>query len=184
MFCAIYEKHPELDLRDVDVVICRNTMAKLYEFVTTKTENFEIDVEIMGDTALFVRKQPEATEFVNDVHRFELAFPEEYTIWGSAVKGSVSHGRVAEHEFAGLKYLLRFESDGYLAEKAKHVEKPASQKQGGIADIADTTTLVNFNEACTVGEKQLVTDHGLVIRSGGSDISQEAVVEITTRAAR
>ena len=183
MFRAIDEEHPELDLRDVDVVICRNTMAKLYEFVTTKSENFEIDVEIMGDTALFVRKQADTTKFVNDVHRFGLAFPEEYTTWDTAVKGSVSHRRVVEYEFAGLKYLLRFESVGYLAEKAKHAKKAASQQQGGMTDLADATTVPNSNEAFTVGEKRLVTDHGLVIRSGGSGINQEAVIDITTRAA-
>lgn len=177
MFRAIDEEHPELDLRDVDVVICRNTMAKLYEFVTTKSENFVIDVEIMGDTALFVRKKPETTKFVSDFHLFGLAFPEEFTRWDSAVKGSVSHRRVVEYEFAGLKYLLRFESVGYLAEKA------ASQQQGGMTDLADATTVPISNEAFTVGEERLVTGHGLVIRSGGSGINQEAVIDITTRAA-
>jgi len=57
MFRAIYEVHPELNLEDVDVVICRNTMAKLFDFVTINSKSFELDVEIMGDKAVFIRKE-------------------------------------------------------------------------------------------------------------------------------
>lgn len=52
-----------------------------------------------------------------------------------------------------------------------------------MTDLANATTMPNSDEASTVGEKRLVTGHGLVIRSGGSGINQKAVTEITTRAA-
>ena len=39
MFHAIYEEHPEIDLEAVDVVICRNTMAKLFDLVTMNSES-------------------------------------------------------------------------------------------------------------------------------------------------
>lgn len=177
MFRAIYEVHPELNLEDVDVVICRNTMAKLFDFVTINSKNFELDVEIMGDKAVFIRKEKKTTEFIDEFRGFGHTFPEEYTRWDGTVKGSSSHHRIAEYEFAGLKYLLRFESDGYLAEKAP------SQRQRGMADLANTTTLLSSGEVFTIGEKRPVTGHGLVIRNGGSEIDQGAAIEIKTRAA-
>ena len=182
MFRAIYEVHPEIDLEDVDVVICRNTMAKLFDFVTMNSKNFEIDVEIIGDKAVFIRKERKATEFIDGFRGFGHTFPEEYTRWGSEVKGSSSHHRVAEYEFAGLQYLLRFESDGYLVEKAASVQKAPPARQGGKADLIDTTTLLSSGNIMTIGERRPTTGHGHVIRTGGSEVDQAAVVEIKTRA--
>lgn len=183
MLRAINEAHPKHDLEDVDVVICRNTMAKLFDFVTVNSKSFEIDVEIMGDKSVFLRREKETTEFIDEFRGFGHTFPEEYTRWDSAVKGSSSHHRIAEYEFAGLKYLVRFESDGYLAEKARGVEKAPSQRQRGMTDLAATTALLSSSEVLTVGEKRPVTGYGLVIRNGGSEIDQGAVIEIKTRAA-
>ena len=183
MFRAIYEVHPKHDLEDVDVVICRNTMAKFFDFVTVNSKNFEIDVEIIGDKAVFIRKEKKTTEFIDEFRGFGHTFPEEYTRWDSAVKGSSSHHRIAEYEFAGLKYLLRFETDGYLAEKTKGVEKAPSQRQRGTADLANTTTLLSSSEIFTIGEKRPVLGPGLVIRKGGSEVDQRASIEIKTRAA-
>ena len=38
IFRVIYEKHPEIDLKDVDIIICRNIMIKLFDFVTVNLE--------------------------------------------------------------------------------------------------------------------------------------------------
>ena len=183
MFRAVYKMHPELDLEDIGVVICRNMMAKLLEFVTINSKSFEMDVEIVGDKALFVRREKQTTEFINEFRGFGCTFPEEYTRWDRVVKGSCSHHRIAEYEFAGLKYLVRFESDGYLAEKAAGVKKAPSGLQGAMASPANATTLLSSSDAFTIGEKRPVTGLGLVIRDGGSEISQEATIEIKTRAA-
>lgn len=183
MFRAIYEMHPKLDLKDVDVVICRNTMAKLFDFVTIDSKEFEIDVEMVGDKALFIRKEKKTREFIDEFRGFGHTFPEEYTRWDSAVKGSSSHHRIAEYEFAGLKYLVRFESDGYLAEKATAVDKAPSWPKGSMGHAANTTDLLSSSEAFTIGEKRPVTGQGLVVRNGGSEVNQEAMIEIKTRAA-
>lgn len=183
MFRAIYEVHPALDLEDVDVVICRNTMGKLFDFVTTNSRRFEIDVEIIGDKAVFIRKERKATEFIDEFRGFGHTFPEEYTRWDSAVKGSSSHHRIAEYEFAGLKYLLRFQSDGYLAETVGGLDKASSWRQGNMAGLANTTTLLSFGNLTTIGEKRPMAGHGLTVRRGGSESDQEAMIEIKTRAA-
>lgn len=173
MFRAIYEEHPELVL-DVDVVIRRNTLAKLFDFVTMNSENFEMDVEMVGHKAVFVRKETDSAR------GFGRAFKDEYTKWDSAVKGSTSHHRIVAYEFAGLHYLLGFESDGYLVEKANHMDKATLQQHGGMADLAGTTTLLNSSEAPRNGEKLPVSGHDFVIRRGGSEINQEALMEIKT----
>lgn len=183
MFRAIYGVRPEINLDDVDVVICRNTMAKLFDFVTVNSKNFEIDVEIIGDKAIFIRKERKTTEIVDGFRGFGHTFPEEYTRWDSEVKGSSSHHRVAEYVFADLKYLLRFESDCYLAEKAVSVKEAPPARQGGKAGLVDTTALLSSSDTMSVGERRPTTSRGLVVRKGGREVDQVAAVEIKTRAA-
>ena len=138
-------------------------------------------MEIIGDKAVFIRRERKATEFIDGFRGFEHTFLEEYTRWGSEVKGSSSHHRVAEYRFAGLKYLLRFESDGYLAERAASVKK-APARQGGKADLVDITTLLSSGNTMTIGERRPTTGLGLVIRTEDREVDQAAVVEIKTRA--
>lgn len=178
MFRAIYEVHPELDLEEVDVVICRNTMGKLFDFVMNYSKNFEIDVEIVGNKAIFVRKEKKTTGFMN-FQGFGHTFPKEYTRWDSAVKGSTSHHRVAEYEFAGLKYLVRFSSDGYLAENAGH-QKVSSPRQS-IADPVSTTKLLSSGGFPMISEKRPITGHELVVRNGGIEVDQAATIKIKTQ---
>lgn len=184
MFRAIYECNPEVDLAGVHAVICRNTMAKLFEFVTTNLKSFEIDVEIIGCKAVFIRKERKTTEFIDAFRGFGHTFPNEFTRWDNAVKGSSSHHRVAQYEFAGLKYLVRFESDGYEAENAGPVETVSSWRRGDMTDPANTTTLLSSSDSFTIGEKRPTSGHGLVVRKGGSEIDQATVIEIKTRAAQ
>ena len=183
MFRAIYELRPEINLDDIDVVICRNTMAKLFDFVTVNSKAFEIDVEIIGDKAVFVRKEKKTTEVIDGFRGFGHNFPEKYTRWDSEVKGSSSHHRVAEYVFGGLKYLLRFESDCYLAEKAGSIDKAPPAPQGSKAGFVDTEALLSSSDTMSIGERRPTTDQALVVRKGGREVDQAAAVEIKTRAA-
>ena len=183
MFRAIYEMCPDRDLGDVDVIICRNTMVKLFDFVTTNSKTFEIDVEIIGDKALFIRKEKKLTEFISDFRGFGRTFPEEYTRWDSAAKGSSSHHRIVEFDLTGLKYLLRCESNGYLQEVAGNAETVPSHQKGGMSNPADFTTSLDTSDLLSIGEKRPIKGNGLTVRNGGSEIDQGAIIEIKTRAA-
>lgn len=183
MFRALYELHPEIDSEAVDVVICRNTMAKLFDFVSMNSKTFEIDVEIIGDKTVFIRKEKQATEFISEFRGFGYAFPEEYTTWESAVKGSGSHHRVVEYDFSGLRYVVRFQCDGYLKEKTGGVNKASPQRQDSMADADDDATLPKSGHMLTIGEKRPTTGEELIIRKRGSEIEHGAGIEIKTRAA-
>ena len=183
MFRAIYEMQPEINLDDVDVVICRNTMAKLFDFVTMNSKNFEIDVDIIGDKAVFTRKERKTTEVIDEFRGFGHTFPEEFTKWDSEVKGSSSHHRVARYTFGDLNYLLRFESDCYLADKAVNVKEAPLAGQGSKAGLVDTMALLSSSNTLRFGEVRPTTNCGLVVRNGGREVDQAAAAEIKTRAA-
>lgn len=78
MFRVIYEMHLELDLEDVDVVICGKSMIKLFDFVTLNSKNLEIDVEVMGEKVVLIRKEKKTTKFIDEFRGFGHIFREVY----------------------------------------------------------------------------------------------------------
>jgi len=183
LFRAVYHLHPEFNMNDINIAIDRNSMGKLFDFVTNSSRAFEIDVEIIGNTAVFVRREKSVTEFITEFRGFGYTFPEEYTTWDKEVKGSSSHHRIASFCFAGMKYLLRYESDGYLAEKAGVVKKSTAPGKGADADVDSAITSLGSDGSLNIGEKQPLAQNRLAIRSQGSEIDQRAVIDIKTRAA-
>ena len=184
----MYEMRHDRKTGDVDVVICRNTLSKLYDFVSTNSMTFEMDVEIVAGKALFVRKEKKNTEVITEFRGYGYAFPDEYTRWDSAVKGSSSHHRVLKFDFAGLTYLLRFESSGCLKGDGGGAETASSsqhegQRQESTGD--QTLTLLETGDlSLTIGEKLPLTSRdGLIVRNTGREVDQKDMIEIKTRAA-
>lgn len=158
-------------------------MVKLFDFVVGSTRGFEIDVEMVGSRALFVRREKQNTEIITGFRGFGINFPEEYTRWDSETKGSSSHHRIARFEFAGLTYLLRSECDGYLADKASDIPNRGQSPQQIEDDHSTTSNLLNSSTLLTIGEHLPITARSLITRNVGHEIRQEATIEIKTRAA-
>lgn len=182
MIRAVYEQDPEIDLHDIDVIVDRNSMAKLFDFVTRISKSFEIDVETIGKKVLFVRREKKSTDIITGFRGFGFTFPEEYTTWDSEVKGSSSHHRIARFEMAGCKYLIRFESDGYLKEKAV-VKNPFPSQQGADPDRGSVANFLSPGDSLNISEKQPKMEAGLTLHRKGTEIDQAATIEIKTRAA-
>ncbi|KAF1364341.1 hypothetical protein EJ07DRAFT_162150 [Lizonia empirigonia] len=79
---------------------------------------FRFNVELVGETVFFIRKENDPKEVIKDIRGFGHTFPEAYTMWEHSVKGSETHQRIIRYEFGGLDCLVRFESDGYIREAA------------------------------------------------------------------
>ncbi|KAJ2894090.1 hypothetical protein MKZ38_007929 [Zalerion maritima] len=120
LFRAVLLADPSVDLRSVDVVTDRNNIRKLLSFVDPGTardgaEDFAINVEVVGETALFSREEKEVrqyiapSEFRGHGHEFEKAYTK------SQIHGSTGHHRIAAYRFGGLKFLVRNEVDGYVS---------------------------------------------------------------------
>ena len=185
MFRAMWElQSDDCDLSDIEVVVDRNSLAKLFDFVTASSRSFVIDVEVIRNTAVFIRREKQNTEFINEFRGFGRTFPEEYMTWGSDVKGSSSHHRIARFQLGGMKYLMRFESDGYLTEKAGITKKAPSPLQGTKADLDIATDLLAPGNSLNIAETQSTEGGKLFIRRQGSEIDQQAVLDIKTRASK
>lgn len=69
----------------------------------SKTKPFRFDVDLIGDTVFFVRRENSPTGVIKDVRGYGHTFPEKYyTSWEAETRGSISHQRIIQYEFGGL----------------------------------------------------------------------------------
>ncbi|ERF72669.1 hypothetical protein EPUS_09259 [Endocarpon pusillum Z07020] len=156
---------------------------------TFRSIPFRFDVDVVGDTVLFVRKESSLTEVITNLQGYGHTFPEAYTTWDSEVAGSCSHQRIIHYEFGGLKFLVRTETDGYVKEAGEKasssVEKSTSQPS---LDDAFGTMTVTSTEVRQGQQLQLKTQgtrtarfliayhqFGLFDKPKVKDISQEVI---------
>ena len=99
---------------DFDVLCCGSTLGNLIRFIRGEDRQFRMLVETVGNRVHLVRRENSPHEQLSDVRGYGHTFPEEYTTWEADVKGSTSHQRILSYSFGGLRFLTRFEADGYL----------------------------------------------------------------------
>lgn len=178
---ALLIEQPDFPTTSVDVFACGNTMANLLRFVRKMDRSFRFLVEVVGGTVFFIRRENSPTEVIPDVRGYGHTFPEAYTTWEADVEGSESHQRIVKYSFGGLEYLVRFESDGYLREKALEGE---SRRRAECYDDKGPTSLSEIFSLTSLGQKPSVSSEALTVERGGQRIPQEAIFDLKTRSAR
>ncbi|KAH6681546.1 hypothetical protein B0J14DRAFT_623450 [Halenospora varia] len=168
-FRALLAMHSDFDLSALDIVGCGSTLGNLLRFCGGINRDFRFNVDLVGDTVFFIRKESSPTVLISDICGYGHAFPEAHTTWEPDVKGSASHQRIIRYDFGGLKFMVRSESDGYLKQES---EKDLIKAQS--ATQADNSTLF---ETLTVTSKHPTTDGPLEIEMRGRQIPQKAIFD-------
>ena len=166
---------PQYDLQAVDVVGCGSTIGNLLRFVMSEPRPFRFDVDVVGDTVLFVRKESSPTEVITNLQGYGHTFPEAYTTWDSEVGGSCSHQRIIHYEFGGLKFLVRTETDGYVKEAG---EKASS----GVENSASQSSLDDAFGTMAVASTEVRQGQQLQWKTQGIRVRQDQIFDIKTRA--
>lgn len=190
-FRALLAMHSDFDLSALDIVGCGSTLGNLLRFCGRINRDFRFNVDLVGDTVFFIRKESSPTVLISDICGYGHAFPEAHTTWEPDVKGSASHQRIIRYDFGGLKFMVRSESDGYLKQEVELDTQPKdvaatntskSEKdliKAQSATQADNSTLF---ETLTVTSKHSTTDGPLEIEMRGRQIPQKAIFDLKTRA--
>lgn len=161
-------------------------MGNLIRFANSNERTFRFYVELVGNTVFLVRKENSPTEPIEGVRGYGHTFPEAYTSWEADVKNSVSHQRLIQYVFGGLRCLVRCESDGYLKDHA-HSESqqlPTSSSSSGPSRDDGLSSLLHAAESIAVGEKVPNETADLTVRSAGHEVPQTAIFDLKTRSAR
>ncbi|OCK75053.1 hypothetical protein K432DRAFT_309410 [Lepidopterella palustris CBS 459.81] len=177
---ALLTEQPNYDTTEIDIFACGSTLGNLLRFVRNVYKAFRFNVEVIGNTVFFVRKENSPTELIKDVHGYGHSFPEKYTTWEPDVKGSKSNQRIVKYKFGGLDCMVRFESDGYHKDLvSRHATREPTSDM-----TQDPESLIDALTSTAVGNHVPVTEQPLEIKSGGCEIPQNAIFDLKTRSNR
>lgn len=181
---AIFTMQPQLQFENIDVVACGSTMGNLLRFARSLEISFRFDVEFIGNSVFFVRKENHAKEIIEGLYGYGHTFPDAYTNWEPDVKGSLSHQRIIRYTFDGLTYLVRTESDGWLPERLTKDELSSAKADASVKNTDhDIASLTEAAESVSVSQKTVANDDALEMQLGGRKIPQKAIFDLKTRGA-
>lgn len=172
LFRALYTTCPSFDIRSIDVVTDRNNIRKLLSFIDPNStrdglEAFTINIEVMKNTAIFCRNEIKTVEYIGpqEFRGFGHEFERAYTT--NKIGGSTGHHRIISYCFSGLKFIVRYETDGYVDADARtspsktkdHTEESLSSMLGGLS-LSPANVCPNTIPA---GSKLIIKEEGQVV---------------------
>ncbi|KAI4689111.1 hypothetical protein J4E81_007828 [Alternaria sp. BMP 2799] len=178
---AITETDPEFDATNTDVFACGSTLGNLLRFARGIDKAFRFNIEVIGETVFFVRKENDPKEVIKDIRGFGHTFPEAYTTWEHSVKGSETHQRIIRYEFGGLECLVRFESDGYIDDSLAVRDVAPAQTAG------DQDELLQAFQQAAIGRSPsnaMGKPEELKIEHGGSTVPHHSIFDLKTRSGK
>lgn len=101
-------------------------------------------------------------EVIPDVRGYGHSFLDSFTSHEDKLKKTESHQRVISYSFGGLKCVLRFECDGYFADKDGELDATASELKDLNLPKTPTSNLIQSEKS-------------------GKAVPQESIIEIKTR---
>ncbi|KAI0846859.1 hypothetical protein F5Y00DRAFT_271518 [Daldinia vernicosa] len=143
------------DTSGVDIMGCASSLGDILRFVRSVNLTFRFDVEMVGDTLFLIRNCRD--QVIPDVRGYGHSFLDSFTSYEPKMRETKSHQRIVSYSFSGLKCLVRFECDGYLA-------------SDGEDFTATTTKLDGLN-----------LSKSPAIETAGAIIPQQSIIEIKTR---
>ncbi len=107
----------------VALVTDRNSLRKLFDFVSGHPgEHWRIEAELVEGTLFLTRWEANPVRIITGSlnsgygHEFEKAFLK----FEEELKDSSTHHRIIEYEIGGMKWVVRYEAEGYFKDKQEN----------------------------------------------------------------
>ena len=164
---------------------CGSTLGNLVRFVRGISKPFRFDIDSIGQTVFFIRKENSPAEVIDGVYGYGHTFPEAYTTWDKDVAGSCSHQRIIQYKFGNLRYLVRSESDGYLPDEHSQSNKSQISSTHGIARSivapVDDFALPDAARLAISSKVPKAVDGSVELHLQGRHVGQAQVFDLKTR---
>jgi hypothetical protein len=176
---SIFEARPDFNVQEVDVFGCGSTFGNLLRFA----RNVEIEkpfrflVEVVGETVFLIRRENSPKEVIADIRGYGHSFPEANTTWDADLQSSDTHQRIIRYQLGHLNTIIRFEADGYLADKVPAKKAYASSANGEVNE----DFLVSALAGNTISAHTPKNSNSLKVTRGQGYVPQSAVFDLKTR---
>ena len=184
LICAIQAHRPEFDFSAVDVITDRRSIRQLYGYINGEKNGFAFGIEVVGDTVIFTRDEPQSRETFppNKFVGYRQSFEEAYTKLHAVAQGSTSHHRLITYTLGGLRFLVRSGTDGYRPSAVGDLQDPSSGSHSSEDQFTKNIKTLSLKKAFISTLTSSPSDQ-LLVKKGGFDIPQAAVLELSTHTA-
>ena len=167
---------PSYSLVPVSLVTDRNSLRKLFDFVSGHSgDPWRIEAELVEGTLFLTRWEANSLRIITGSlnsgygHAFEKAFLK----FEEDLRDSSAHHRIIEYEIGGMKWVVRYEADGYFNDKQENVE---SMVVGASQTYSEVTTVVE--RLSLESQPQPMLLEGVTVIQKGHLVSPESVIEV------
>jgi hypothetical protein len=107
--------NPTVSFQNVDVVTNRNSLRKLFNFISGRSySDFRIDIHMVKNTLFLTRREKNIREVLHGSQgSFGHGFERACVTQSEHLQDSTAHHRVISYLFGGIRCVVRFEVDAY-----------------------------------------------------------------------
>ena len=184
LICAIQAHRPDFDFSAVDVITDRRSIRQLYGYINGEKKGFAFGIEVVGDTIIFTRDEPQSRETFppNKFIGYRQSFEEAYTKLHVVAQGSTSHHRLITYKLGELRFLVRSGTDGYRPSAVGDLQDPSLGSHNSEDQFTKNIKTLSLKKRLPTTLTASRSDK-LIVKKGGFDIPQAAVLELSTHAA-
>ncbi|PVH92136.1 geranylgeranyl pyrophosphate synthetase [Periconia macrospinosa] len=175
VFQAMSITNPDMRLDEVDIIVNRNSLRKLLDFVSGKQQYaFRMDLHMVKDTLFICRRERNFGSLVHGPHDpgFGHSFEDAFTKTEEELKSSGGHHRVIRYRLGQLNCIVRFEVDAYYEDSDE--SNSASTSPQALEDAINLMAHLDLNQAPPQSAMKGAT---MVVRRG-TFVSSSKLAEI------
>lgn len=148
VFQAMFITNPDMRLDEVDIIVNRNSLRKLFDFASGKKQDaFRMDLHMVKDTLFICRRERNFGSLVHGPHDpgFGHSFENAFTKTEEELNSSGGHHRVIRYRIGQLNCVVRFEVDAYYEDSDK--SNSASTSPQALEDAIKLMAHLDLNQA-------------------------------------
>jgi hypothetical protein len=135
-FAALITMQPSYSLLPVALVTDRNSLRKLFDFVSGHPgEHWRNEAELVEGTLFLTRWEANSVRIItgslNSGYGYE--FEKAFLKFEEDLGDSSTHHRILEYEIGGMKWVVRYEADGYSNDE----QEKGGFMAVGVSDVKD-----------------------------------------------
>jgi hypothetical protein len=143
IFQSLAIMNPTKQFDDIDIVVNRNTIQKLFAFASSKRhyDAFHVNLDMVGNTLFISRKEKHAQ--TQQRSGYGRTFESDFTTEDSSLEGVHGHHRVIQYDLGGIQIAIRIEADGYYSsEDLPDIEPPTELPFRNIFNVFEPANAV------------------------------------------
>ncbi|KAF8855691.1 hypothetical protein BDZ45DRAFT_654934, partial [Acephala macrosclerotiorum] len=175
-FAAILTMQPSYSFLPTALITDRNSLRKLLDFASGhRREDWRIEVELVKETLFLTRWEKNWVQIITGSfnsgygHEFENAFLK----FEEGLEDSSTHHRIVEYEIGGMKWVVRFEADGYIKDDPGNEGPPPYGVSQPLPEISATMEALSLESA---SPPRVLEGVGIVQR--GHLVSPKSIIEV------